>query len=1092
VVNKKVLSTSLILLFAVASNLVRAQNPHDIIFRENKGQWPETVKFVAEIPGGKLFVEKNTLTYSFDDPLQVNKTHNSHLFDETASVKTQDHYAVKVKFINANSALQPQGMEPTPTKYNYFYGNNESRWTTGVKGYERVVINSLYQGIDLNIFADGDKLKYDLVLAPGANPACVQMRYDGATSLEIIDETLKITTPYQTLTEKIPASYALCDGMSRDIASRYHLDGETVSFQVGYINQEESVVIDPLLVFSTYSGSVADNWGNTATFDDQGNGYAGGMTNPFRGGEYLGEFPATSGAYQTQSGGGWDVAILKFDSAGQNLLYATHLGGSGTDVPQSMIVNQEGELLILGITGSNDFPVSSKAYDQTYNGGIIFKDGINDTTVIGGVNIPTGSDLFITKLSSDGSQLLASTYIGGSYNDGQLLGIDELARNYGDESRGDINFDSQGNIIIASRTASEDFPMLQSYDSTFSGGRTDGLLLKLSADLDQLLWSTFLGGNGSDVALSVKIDSMDNIFVAGGTTSADFPVTANTYRPNFMGVADGWVAHISAGGDSLFASTFIGTDSYDQTFFLDLDENEDVYVAGQTNGDYPISANVFSSGNSGQFIHKLSNDLQTSLFSTTINQTARSIPAISLTAFLVNECDNIYLAGWGSPNNVFANTLNNNFRLSTLGLPVTADAHQADSDGSSFYLMVLSGDASELLYATYLGDENSLVHVDGGTSRFDKHGIVYHSVCASCFGDSSFPTTEGAYSRQNGSTGCNNALFKFDLASLRARIRKNSLALDRPNLAGGCLPLDIVFENLSTGGEIYEWDFGDGHTRAVTTLDTIVHQYLQGGQYQVQLRAFDPNTCIAEDFAYTSVTVSAPNFSISEDTDICQGGSAQLQATGGTLYVWSPVVGLDNPLIANPVASPDESTSYKVSVFNANGCNYEDSLTINVIPDIAPNITIDQGGLCQGSREITILNETEFGLNVTWDMGDGTLLDDWQPTYTYEKDGQYIISGILTNEVCTKEITFNLNIQELHVPNVLTRNNDGKNDALLITAGGPVNLTIYTRWGTSVYSKTDYQNDWQGEGLNSGIYYYEVVLENNEVCNGWIHLLDGN
>jgi gliding motility-associated-like protein len=181
-----------------------------------------------------------------------------------------------------------------------------------------------------------------------------------------------------------------------------------------------------------------------------------------------------------------------------------------------------------------------------------------------------------------------------------------------------------------------------------------------------------------------------------------------------------------------------------------------------------------------------------------------------------------------------------------------------------------------------------------------------------------------------------------------------------------------------------------------------------------------------------------------------------------------------------------------VSVFNANGCNYEDSLTINVIPDIAPNITIDQGGLCQGSREITILNETEFGLNVTWDMGDGTLLDDWQPTYTYEKDGQYIISGILTNEVCTKEITFNLNIQELHVPNVLTRNNDGKNDALLITAGGPVNLTIYTRWGTSVYSKTDYQNDWQGEGLNSGIYYYEVVLENNEVCNGWIHLLDGN
>ncbi len=789
-INKRAVFTFIIMLFGALGNLIRAQGNSTIIFIENKGQWPKEVKFYADIPGGMLFIENNTLTFSFDDPDQAeSRTHNSHILREKQIDENLDHYAMKVNFLDADNEVMPVGIEPNATKYNYFIGNDEAKWVSGARSYAKVVIKGIYPGIGLEISADIDKLKYDLILAPGANPACIQMQYKGATSLEIVDESLKIVTPYQTLTENIPASYALCNDISRDLNSRYRLNGETVSFQISNVDPEESVVIDPLLVFSTYSGSPSDNWGNTATFDDNGNGYAGGMTNQFRGGLFLGDFPATVGAYQTVSGGGWDVAILKFDSTGHDLLYATHLGGSGTDVPQSLIVNEAGELLVLGVTGSSNFPVSTDAYDKTFNGGLPY-------TLIGGVDFTTGSDLFIAKLSSDGSQLLASTYLGGSANDGRLSGSDDLARNYGDESRGDINFDSQGNVIAVSRTSSVDFPMIGSYDSTYSGGGTDGLLFKLSSALDSLKWSTFIGGSGSDAVLSLKPDSLDNIFIAGGTTSSDFPVSVNAYKPIYAGNVDGWVAHIYVDGDSLISSSFIGTTNYDQAFFLDLDENEDVYLAGQTNGNYLHTSGVYSSGHTGQFIHKLSNNLQNTLFSTTINQTGRSSPAISLTAFLVNECDNLYLAGWGSNSGAF--TSPNNFPLNTNGLPITQDAFQPVSDGSSFYLIALSGDASELLYATHLGDANSLVHVDGGTSRFDKHGIVYHSVCASCFGDSSFPTTEGAWATENGSTGCNNALFKFDLASLRARLRSNNLALDRPNLPGGCEPLKVAFENFST------------------------------------------------------------------------------------------------------------------------------------------------------------------------------------------------------------------------------------------------------------------------------------------------------
>lgn len=1068
----------LLLLFGSASF---GRGNSGITFIENKGQWPKEVRFSAEIPGGRLFIEEQGLTYSFEDPSQAHlKSHDSHLFKD--AVEKLNYYALKVRFLNTDSKTSYIGKNPSSTLYNFFYGKDETKWASRAKGYDSVVIENLYEGADLVVYSEGNNLKYDFQLSPNTDANCIQMEYKGAKSILLNGETLSITTPYQTLTELIPASYAVCNGVGREIKSNYLLDGHTVSFDLEHVEPEESVLIDPLLIFSTYSGSLADNWGNTATFDDEGNAYSGGMTNPVRGGTYLGEFPATEGAYQEASGGGWDVAILKYDSTGHELLYATHLGGSGTEVPQSLIVNEKGELLILGVTGSSDFPVTSNAYDKTFNGG-------TNHTLIGGVDFNAGSDLFVAKLSADGSQLLASTFIGGSSNDGRLPSNNPLSRNYGDESRGDINFDSQGNVLVSSRTSSSDFPIVNGFEETYAGGPTDAVVFKLKEDLSDVVWSTFMGGTDTDVALSIKIDSDDNVYVAGGTNSDDFPTTTDALNPAAMGEEDGWVAHIYQNGDSLLSSSYIGTPSYDQVFFMDLDANQDVYVAGQTTGAYPVTPGIFTSGQTGQFIHKLSADLTTSEFSTVINSSGMTNPAISLTAFLVNDCDNIYLSGWGSPSTAFS-SLDNNFTLNTQGLPISEDAYQKTSDGSSFYLMVLSGDASELLYATHLGDENSLVHVDGGTSRFDKNGIVYHSVCASCFGDSSFPTTEGAWSEVNGSTGCNNALFKFDLASLRARIQTNNIELTAPGLVGGCLPLEVVFENFSVGGEIYEWDFGDGSDRNTTTLDTIRHIYSDAGIYQVRLHAIDPNTCISEDFAYATISVSAPNFSVSEDKDICQGESVQLIALGGSEFTWYPPTSLSDAHAFNPMATPKDTTTYQVEIANSNGCNFTGTVIVNVVPAIKLDVHIEQTNLCHGSREISIINNSENITEAIWSLGDDSIVESNNANYEFLTDGEYIVSGRLLNQKCLEDISIPITIKKLTIPNVLTRNKDGKNDQLVITSAAPVDLTIYTRWGTKVYEQENYLNDWEGEGLASGVYYYEVVLENNEVCTGWIHLLE--
>lgn len=1048
------------------------------VFIENIGQYPASVKYYSPFSGGVVFVESTGLTYFLNDPATHKPGHNH---DHRSIEEPKESYAYKVNFLATGSGQQFSG-SPSTTTFNYFYGNDPDKWISGARSFTEVNIEKLYPGIDLQLSWDGGAIKYDLILDAGADPTQVKMKYAGVEDLQVNEDgSLKYTIPYMELSEQIPLSYALCESESRVVNSSFKVDDDIVSFAVEEVDQAEQLVIDPLLVFSTYSGSPSDNWGNTATFDDEGNAYAGGITTTTRGGVYLGEFPTTPGVYQENSAGGWDVTIMKYDSAGTNLLYATHLGGGNSDVPQSLIVDENGDLLILGVTGSANFPTSSNAFDDTFNGG----DG---TSLISGIQMLQGIDLFVAKLSNDGSELLGSTYFGGSQNDGFLAGFNLLARNYGDESRGDINFDSKGNILIASRTSSNDFPVTDAYDNSFNGN-TDAVVLKLTPNLDSLVWSTFLGGGETDIALSIKIDQDDNICTAGGTSSVDFPTTTDIYRPFYGGDVDGWVAWLSSDGDSLLASTYIGTEAYDQAFFLDLDAEENVYLAGQTTAAYPVTPGKFYSGRGGQFIHKLSKDLKQSVFSTVIGSPNGILPNISLTAFLVNECDNIYLSGWGSYLNQFND--GNNFTSMTTGLPVTFDALQPVSDGSSFYLAVLSGDASELLYGTHLGSTSSYVHVDGGTSRFDKNGIVYHSVCASCDqDDTSFPTTDGAYAEINASSGCSNAIFKFDLASLRARLQTNNIELTDPGLNSGCLPLAVVFENNTTGGQVYDWNFGDGSKRTVYTKDTVLHYYKNPGTFRVQLRAYDPNTCIAEDWAYTEITVAEPLFSFPEDVDICSGSSTRLIANGGTSYEWSPAEGLDNPNSGSPIASPIDTTTYTVRIFNTNGCSAQGSVTVNVIPAIIPKLKVEQANLCEGSREIRLSNESENADTISWSLGDGTVIDTWEGTHEYATDGNYTVTATLRREKCVEGESFNLNILELNVPNVLTRNNDGYNEVFRITAGSPVSLNIYTRWGTRIFEAADYQNDWSGEGLRPGIYFYEVIMVNGEVCSGWVQLLN--
>jgi PKD repeat protein len=972
-------------LFLLTSFCVAAQD-QGLRFIQNKGQWSNDIDFQAKVPGGHLGVSAKGFSIMLVD---VDEMDHQHVGGHTGISESSGHadpvkgHYFQIHLLGSNLEAKAVANTPLDGYYNYFIGTDSCRWARRVKAFASVVYENVYDGIDFRVSSLDNNLKYDFIVRPGADPGQIRLQYRGVDNIEKVDGELKLLTSIGTLNELKPFTYQP-DGDSRQpIASEYRLRYDVVSF--GFPDDYDEcreLIIDPLLIFSTYSGSTADNWGSTATPGEHGTLYSAGVTNQ----HLSGVFPATVGAFQTASHGNYDMGIIKFDSAGTKFLYATHLGGSGNDSPQSLVVDKNTEdLIVLGISSSPDFPTSGNASDKTFNGG---------TTIFNRViNTNDAWDIVITRFSRDGDVLVGSTFLGGSGNDGlnhpkQSGG--PLVVNYGDEMRGDVITDDTGNVYITSVTGSADFPIVNGFDHSFNGGTTDGIVVKLTPDLSSITWSSYVGGAGFDAAYSIKFDNDLNIVVAGGTTSADFPTTEGAYQKNFNGVVDGWIARISADGSEILNATYTGTSSFDQIYFIDLNANGEVFCYGQTAGQMPVTQGVYHNVNTGQFLQKFSPDLGTMKFSTVFGSSSSTgliIPNISPTAFLVNDCDNIYMAGWGGFVNYSSQT--GFWQSDTNGMPITNDAYQKTTSGSDFYFIVLNGDATKLVYSTYLGGNYSKTHVDGGTSRFDKYGIVYHAVCSGCvFGNtlnratSDFPTTPNAKSRLNLSQNCNNAAFKFDLSSLRAMFDTNNTALTMPGFNNVCYPEPIVFENFSTGGRTITWDFGDG--TVVTQKDTdprhVVHRYTEAGQYHVKLKITDLSTCSQTDSTVRVITYFKDNIAVGDDSPVCDGSSFQLTASGGVSYSWTSEDGSFTSSEQSPIVTPETATSYYVTIVDADGCSKTDTLHVTITPNVRAafqtyNLDFtdpDYNNVCY-PETLRFKNLSVDGESFVWDFDDGTI-----------------------------------------------------------------------------------------------------------------------
>lgn len=915
-------------------------------FIPNKGQWSDPYNFKVELGGGEIYFSEQRMIFAFWDQKQksaIMDAMHGHSSQTSPTSDKVDAVGVYADFIGSNPHPTIQGSEEYSFYHNYYLGNDQSKWASQVPVYKKMTYQNIYEGIQMSFYTDSSHLKYDWIVAPGANPKDIKVKYTGAKSVALFDGGLHIVTGVNEWIEQKPYAYQIINGEKIEVNCDFVVKNDVVSFKIGKYDRSKELVIDPTLIFATYSGSAKDNWGFTATYDFQDNMYGGGIV--FGNNAY----PGTSGSYQISFGAGlYDVLLCKFSSNGSNLLFYTYLGGTSGDAPLSLVCNANNDIFILGVTGSMAFPVSPGAFQPAHAGGT----AINATNFSISNDFGAGSDLFITRLNSSGTVLLGSTYVGGSLNDGLNLQTIGLNLNYADQFRGEIVLDNSGNPYIASCTKSTNFPTQGAFQPANQGGQ-DAVVCKFNPTLTTMIFGSYLGGTSDEAAYSLQLNSSNEVYITGGTGSSNFPVTPGVVKPTYGGAIDGFLTRISSTGGSILSSTYVGTGSYDQCYNVQLDNANNPYVFGQSKGAYPVTGGVYSNPNSGQFIHKYNPSLTSTGFSTVFGRGVAGQIDIVPTAFLVDVCDYIYAAGWGGAVNA------SHGGGSTNGMPITANAHQSSTDGSDFYLIVLDNNATGLQYATYFGGSISDEHVDGGTSRFDKNGIVYEAVCAGCGSNDDFPTTAGAWSNTNNSPNCNLGVFKFDISQFSAII-------DPVTPTTICANGVVTLNNASTGGFSIQWDFGDG---TFSTSQTVTHTYSTPGTYMVYLTVNAPGACLLAQQDSILITVEdVPVANIAPVPSICKGDSIQLIASGGTNYIWDASSFLSSTTIADPMAFPDVTTNFTVHV--ANNCGSDDAVVsvnvINVPANAGPDVTI-----CTGQN--TQLNASG-GINYLWDNA-GSLND---------------------------------------------------------------------------------------------------------------------
>jgi hypothetical protein len=513
----------------------------------------------------------------------------------------------RMKLLDAKLPARIVGEDQQASTSNYFVGNDPGKWRTSVPNYGMVRYAGIYPGVDLVYYGHGGNLEYDWILSPGADSRKIRLMFDGADNLQIDKQgDLVITLGKTEYRHRKPVVYQEITGKRILVAVTWTLQGKTASFRIGPYDHERALVIDPVLIYSTYIGGTGLDYAWAIAVDKAGNTYVTGNAGSAN-------FPTTR-PLQSSPRGVSDVFVTKINAHGTAKLYSTYLGGGGPDEGRGIAVDTQGNAYVTGNAGSFDFPMKGAIQEKWGGSGDAFLTKLNPTgsalvysTYLGGnaidyataialdpsgnasivgvtfsTNFPTVNafqsakgaqqDAFVAKINAGGTAWLYATYLGGN-------AVDE---GYA------IAADASGNVYVTGYTGSTNFPR-QSAIRSSNAASVDAFVTKLNPAGSALVYSTYLGGLATDYGTGIAVDSSGSAYVTGIAGSADFPLVS-PMQPKLAGADDVFVTKFDPAGASFIYSTYLGGGSEDDAYALAIDHDGNAWVTGRTNSsDFPLT-----------------------------------------------------------------------------------------------------------------------------------------------------------------------------------------------------------------------------------------------------------------------------------------------------------------------------------------------------------------------------------------------------------------------------------------------------------------------------------------------------------------------
>jgi hypothetical protein len=676
-----------------------------IRFEPNVGQAPPQIEYSARGNGYLIAItgQGADLSLSRGTLPRNSATSTAHVVTSSASRQAA---RLRLHPMHASAKARLLAERQLDSVSNYFIGKDPAKWHSNVANYAAVRYEQIYPGIDWVIYGNPQQLEYDFVVAPRADPRRIRLRIEGADSLSVDEDgDLLIKMQDRIMRQLKPVIYqTAADGARHTVDGHYVLAHRHFGFALGDYDHSRALIIDPAFVYSTYFGGTGFDLASAIAADGEGNAYVVGSANST---DFPTEHPLQSNNLERNF---VTAFITKFNATGTALVYSTYLGGTGNDRTGNLgfcgpasVPNPGGGTFVTGNGGDGAAAVAVDAAGNAYITGFTSSSDFPTVDPLQATNHAAaahGSNAFLAKLNAAGNALVYSTYLGGSGTQGALITGDSASA---------IAVDAAGDAYVTGITMSPDFPTQMPFQPTNEelSGRPTAFVAKLNAAGSALVYSSYLGGSGGNVAAGVgdcanaiAVDGEGNAYIAGQTSSANFPTAAafQSVNPSIgstMDVALGsaFVTKLDSTGSALIYSTYLGGSTSESALAVAVDAFGDAYLSGYTSStDFPIAnalqpQNATGGHGANAFVTKFNPTGSGLIYSTYLGgSTYEQANALALDA-----AGNAYVAG---------TTYSSNFPIVE---PLQATNHAGSRNANNAFISVLNPSGSTLEFSTYLG-----------------------------------------------------------------------------------------------------------------------------------------------------------------------------------------------------------------------------------------------------------------------------------------------------------------------------------------------------------------------------------------------------